>query len=72
MIVAVVCESVPLTPVTVTEKSPVVAELQDKVDVPEPETEDGELHERPEGVDGDTEKPTLPEKPFRAVVVSEI
>jgi len=70
VILAVVWERVLLAPVTVTTKSLVPGELQDRVavsgEVPNV-TLDARLQVKPEGVEPDTDRVTVPVKPFSAV-----
>jgi len=70
VILAVVWERVLLAPVTVTTKSLVPGELQDRVavsgEVPNV-TLDARVQVKPEGVEPDTDRVTVPVKPFSAV-----
>jgi len=70
VISAVVWERVLLAPVTVTTKSLVPGELQDRVavsgEVPNV-TFDARVQVKPEGVGADTDRLTVPVKPFSAV-----
>jgi hypothetical protein len=72
-IVAVVCDRVPLVPVTVTVYCPAVAALHDSVAVcglvPNV-TLAGNVQVRPAGVDTDTARLTVPVNPFTAVTVT--
>jgi len=70
VILAVVWERVPLAPVTVTTKSLVPRELQERVAVwsEAPNvTLDERVQVKPEGVEADTDRLTVPVKPLRAV-----
>ncbi len=67
VMMAVEWDKVPLVPLTVTVKSPVLDEPQDRVEWPEPVTEVGVLQVRP--VDRETVKETVSENPFWAVMV---